>query len=367
MDAIGVRALVHDPLTERDHMSRISRSIIGLAGISLAAATVISPASAASGDAGLFGSTDPTYDGVFRQSLSIIALQPLGKVPAAATNWLKAQQCADGSFVSYRASVATPCPAPDPAKFSGPDSNSTALAATALRAVQQHASADKAINALVAKQNPDGGWGYTLGGESDVNSTGLVLTALRGAATLPANAAASNKAQAYLAAAQLPCTGNGPFGLPYQPGGKADYLATAQSLTGLAGTLPAAKPAKYSPVTGTTCKSPIQTRLATFLASSLVSTKGQLPSSLDPTQADYNGTANAVVALAASAKGQAGVAAGTASLEQHVTAFTLFGPKFKPAAAAELIQVAQVTGKSPRAFGSEKTNLVANLLNSITK
>lgn len=348
-------------------MSRLTRSIIGVAAISLAAASLMSPANAATPNAGLFGATDPTYDGVYRQSLSIIALQPLNKVPAAATDWLKSQQCSDGTFVSYRASLTTPCPAADPSKFSGPDSNSTALAATALRAVQDNASADKAINALVAKQNIDGGWGYTLGSTSDVNSTGLVLTALHGAATIPANGAAINKAQAYLTKAQVPCTGSGSFGLPYQPGGKADYLASAQGLIGIAGTLPVAKPAKYAPVKGTSCSSDSAARVSAFLANSLVSTKGALPSAMDPTQSDYNATANAVVGLASAAKGQAGVVAGLAQLQQHVTAFTLFGPKFKAAADAALIQVAQATGTNPRAFGSEKTNLVANLLNSITK
>ncbi|MDO8731821.1 MAG: prenyltransferase/squalene oxidase repeat-containing protein [Actinomycetota bacterium] len=348
-------------------MSRLTRSIIGVAGISLAAATLMSPALAASTNTGLFGAADPTYDGVYRQSLSIIALQPLNKVPAAATTWLKSQQCADGTFVSYRASLDTPCAAADPSKFSGPDSNSTALAATALRAVQDHAPADRAINALVAKQNADGGWGYTLGATSDVNSTGLVLAALHGAATLPANAAAMNKAQAYLTKAQVPCTGTGTFGLPYQPGGKADYLASAQGLIGIAGTLPVAKPAKYAPVKGTNCNSESEARVSAFLANSLVANKGQLPSAMDPNQADYNATADAVVALASAARGQEGVVAGSALLKQHVTAFTLFGPKFKAAAAATLIQVAQATGTNPRAFGSEKTNLVANLLNSITK
>ncbi|MDP2014387.1 MAG: prenyltransferase/squalene oxidase repeat-containing protein [Actinomycetota bacterium] len=348
-------------------MSRLGRSIIGITGISLAAASLIGPAIAATPNAGLFGAADPTYDGVYRQSLSIIALQPLKKVPAAATAWLKSQQCADGSFMSYRSSLTTPCPAADPSKFSGPDSNSTALAATALRAVQDNASADKAINALVAKQNADGGWGYTLGGTSDVNSTGLVLTALHGAATLPVNAASMNKAQAYLKKAQVPCTGTGTFGLPYQPGGKADYLASAQGLIGIVGSLPVAKPAKYAPVKGTNCNSDSAARVSAFLANSLVSTKGALPSTMDPTQPDYNTSATAVVALASSAKGQAGVLAGLAELQQHVTAFTLFGPKFKVAAAAALIQVAEATGTNPRSFGSEKTNLVANLLNSITK
>ncbi|HBJ73259.1 MAG TPA: hypothetical protein DDY88_06065 [Actinobacteria bacterium] len=369
MDLIGIAGTRSRPAyrKSREHMSRVTRSIIGVAGLSLAAASLMSPAIAASTDTGLFGPTDPTYDGVYRQSLSIIALQPLNKVPSAATNWLKSQQCADGSFLSYRASLSTPCPVADPSKFSGPDSNSTALAATALRAVQQHAAADKAINVLVAKQNADGGWGYTLGAGSDVNSTGLVLTALHGAATLPVNATSMNKAQAYLAKAQVPCTGTGTFGLPYQPGGKADFLASAQGLIGIAGTLPVAKPAKYAPVKGTNCSSDSEARVSAFLANALVADKGQLPSAMDPTQADDNSTANAVVALASAAKGQAGVLAGLGHLQRHVTAFTLFGPKFKAAAAAALIQVAEATGTNPRAFGSEKTNLVANLLNSITK
>ena len=348
-------------------MSRLTRSIIGLAAISLAAAGLMSPAVATTQNAGLFGPTDPTYDGVYRQSQSIIALQPLNRVPAASVTWLKSQQCADGTFMSYRASLASPCPAPDPSKFSGPDSNSTALAATALRAVQDHADADKAINALVAKQNSDGGWGYTLGATSDVNSTGLALTAWHGAATIPANAAAINKAQAFMTKAQVPCTGTGAYGLPYQPGGKADYLASAQGLTGIAGSLPATKPVQYSPITGTSCSSDTQARVAAFLANSLIGTKGALPSALDRTQTDYNATASAVLALGSAAMGQAGVLAGSALLQQHVTAFTLFGPRFKAGAAAALIQVAEVTGSNPRAFGADRTNLVANLLNSITK
>jgi len=139
------------------------------------------PATAAAPDAGLFGSSDPTYDGVYRQSLAILALEEAGAtVPASAITWLKAQQCLDGRFMAYRASLRTACPAPDPEAFTGPDTNSTALAAMALEAVGEKAAAAKAVKSLVASQNPDGGWGYTFGSPSDANSTGLILAALDG-------------------------------------------------------------------------------------------------------------------------------------------------------------------------------------------
>ncbi|MDD2857670.1 MAG: terpene cyclase/mutase family protein [Candidatus Nanopelagicales bacterium] len=345
----------------------ITRTITAFAGIGLATAGLAAPAFAASPDAGLFGSMDPTYDGVFRQGVSIIALAPLKQVPAEALTWLRGQQCLDGSFEAYRASIRTACAAPDPLKFTGPDSNSTALAAMAFRSVQQHEPADRAIAALVAKQNADGGWGYTLGGASDVNSTGLVVAALQGAATLPTNAAAKNRGLAYLTSTQVPCTGAGTFGLPYQAGGPADALASAQALVGIAGTLPANKPTAYASLTRTSCTSTLQAKVAAFLNQSLVSGKGTLASSLDPKQTDWNATASAVVGLASARQGRAGVSAGLAQLQRNVAAYTGPADKFKVAADATLIMVARVTGTSPRAFGTARTNLVAALLNSITK
>ena len=51
---------------------------------------------------GLFGQQDPTYDGVYRQSLSLIALDAAGaRVPTPPFEWLQRQQCDNGRFPSY--------------------------------------------------------------------------------------------------------------------------------------------------------------------------------------------------------------------------------------------------------------------------
>ena len=345
----------------------ITRTITAVAGISLASISIISPAMAASPDAGLFGSMDPTYDGVFRQSVAVLALAPLNKVPAESVSWLKSQQCLDGSFEEYRKTIRTACAAPDPAKFTGADSNATALAVMALRAVKENAAADKAISALLAKQNKDGGWGYTLGGASDVNSTGLVLAALNGSPKSSAIKTSGNSARGYMTATQVACTGKGTFGLPYQAGGVSDALASGQGLLGLAGTVPFAKPTTFGSVNNTTCKSPAINKVATYLSQLLISTRGAIPSSMDPKQIDWNSTTNAVLALSSAKLAKPAIDAGVAALQKNVDMYTGSGDKFKAAADGGLILVAQATGLNPSAFGAKKTNLVAQLLNSVTK
>ena len=64
-------------------------------------------------------------------------------------------------------------PGPDPAAYSGPDSNSTAMAAMALRAAGENQAARAAVRYLRGIQNRDGGFPYYAGGTSDANSTGL--------------------------------------------------------------------------------------------------------------------------------------------------------------------------------------------------
>jgi len=54
-------------------------------------------------------------------------------------------------------------------------------------------------------------------------------------------------------------------------------------------------------------------------------------------------------------------------LQSNVVEYTGTGAKYKPAAGSGLIMIAGLTGKNPQAFGSQKSDLVANLLNSITK
>ena len=236
---------------------------VATAGLLLTFAPGAHAAPAAPAAPGLFGTADATYDGVYRQSMAILGLAAAkAAIPAPATAWLVGQQCPSGAFEAFRADASAACSVPDPAAFTGPDSNSTALAAMALKAAGRRAQATRAVAALTATQNADGGWGYTLGGASDVNSTGLALAALKGAT--PSSAAAvrtkrsAARATEYLSKAQAPCTAPVAtrFGLPYQPGQPVNALASVQGLAGLSGTLPTS-PVAATSVRGTTCKDPL--------------------------------------------------------------------------------------------------------------
>jgi hypothetical protein len=315
---------------------------------------------------GLFGSADPTYDGTFRQSMALLGLTAAkAPLPTSAVAWLVTQQCANGSFQAYRADISQPCPAPNPAAFSGPDSNSTALGAMALRAAGRTAQAARAVTALLSTQNADGGWGYTLGGTSDVNSTGLALAAV----TREGRAkAASVKATAYLRKAQASCSApaTSRFGLPYQPGGPVDVLSSAQGLIGLAGTLPIA-PTTSPSVRKVTCSSAPGARVAAFLDRVVRTTDGAIPSVVDSTETDWNTTAVASLALSAAGGAPRGVSIALAALGQNTTAYTGSGATASPAALGTLIQAAAAGGANPRKFGSTRANLVAILLATLQK
>ena len=76
---------------------------------------------------GLYGATDPSFDGTFRQGLAVLGLVSQGVTPdATAITWLTDQQCTSGGWEAYRADVSVACGPPDPVNFIGPDSNSTA-------------------------------------------------------------------------------------------------------------------------------------------------------------------------------------------------------------------------------------------------
>jgi hypothetical protein len=132
---------------------------------------------------GLFGDADPAFDGVWRQSVALLAHDTAGYTPAdEAVDWLLGQQCEDGSFLSYRADPQAPC-----GDVSASDSNATALAAQALAALGGHESTVEATLAwLTGVQNADGGWSYNPGGASDANSTALVIGAYAAAGQDPA-------------------------------------------------------------------------------------------------------------------------------------------------------------------------------------
>lgn len=320
-----------------------------------------SPAVAAT-DAGLFGAGDPTYDGVYRQSLSILALDAAdAPVPATAVTWLVTQQCADGSYMSYRASTAQPCAKPDPAAFSGPDSNSTALAALALQAVDRDAAARKAVAALMAAQNTDGGWGYTLGGTSDANSTGLAIAALD--TDRAGEAKAARRGLAYLQSIAGACQA-GASGLPFQAGSAMNGLASAQALAGITDGLDAEPADRFAPAT-TSCKAPLATRVSRHLAKSISAAKGLLPSAMDANVPDVNTTAWAVLGLVGAEQAGAQVRQATKAIAAKASETVRKDGVVQPAAAAMLALVAEATDGSARRFGG--VNPVALITGSIRK
>lgn len=130
-------------------------------------------------DKGLFGAQSPTYDGAYRQGLSLEALAVAGlrrtTAIQPAISWLQHQQCSSGGWEAYR-SRSTACTPSDPSTYSGADTNSTALAIEGL--VAQHASVPhRPVGFLASIESTTAGWGY-YGGSADPDSTSLVIQAL---------------------------------------------------------------------------------------------------------------------------------------------------------------------------------------------
>lgn len=185
--------------------------------------------------AGLFGVQSPTYDGAYREGLSLAALAAVGVTSASkvggAISWLRAQQCAGGGWEAFRTSTATPCPPTSATSYSGPDTNSTALAIEGL--VAQHATpARSPLGFLEHLQASDGGWGY-YGGAIDPDSTALViqaLVALGVPVTSPTLVKGSKDAASALLYFQLK---GGAFFYPGAPN-VGNLLATCQAIPALA-------------------------------------------------------------------------------------------------------------------------------------
>jgi hypothetical protein len=204
---------------------------------------------ASGSDAGLFGTADPVYNGAFRQGLSLMALANAGltnanPVVAAGVTWLQNQQCSDGGWQAYRSDLSTPCPAPDPDTYAGPDTNSTSLAVQALVATASSFDVDP-TSFFESAQNPDGGFGY-IGASTqapDADSTGEVIQALVALGQL-GNAAFTESGGATpvtaLASFQLDCSApraaRGAFAFQPKSNGalKANLLATLQAVPGAA-------------------------------------------------------------------------------------------------------------------------------------
>lgn len=352
----------------------IRRLLVAAATAATLATTIaVAPAATAapSPTVGLYGAADPTFDGVFRQSLAIMGLaaNDIAPPPAAIT-WLLGQQCADGSFQAYRADLSQPCPKADPVNFTGPDTNSTATALMALMALDDSrvripaatltkvvAAADKAGTWLRRQQNTDGGWPYYAGAASDANSTGLSLSGILTQAP-SSDIPAYRKAARFLGSLSGSCADGG--GLAYQAGSKVDGSATAQGLIGLVGPIPVSGPRKIA--IGAPCTNTSKAKAVSYLARALAPT-GALPSSFG-SGTDFSNTATAVLGLVAAGQGRTAVAKATAALKTNAKAFVT-GDGTSPGAAGLLLMVAEATGSKATSFGG--LNLVRTLNASIRK
>jgi hypothetical protein len=193
---------------------------------------------------GQFGVQDSTYDGAFRQGISLAALSLVSPTPATidpgagavedlpAVAWLLDQQCADGSWQPIRTDLSTPC-AFDPVTFSGPESNSTSMATLGLRAVDATPHVDP-NNWFAAIRSADGGWSYDGTGSSDPDSTGLVIAARRALGIAP-DAAAISALTSFQFGPSATAEDRGAFYYPPFSGPPvANLLATNDAMVGLA-------------------------------------------------------------------------------------------------------------------------------------
>ncbi|MEU1516930.1 prenyltransferase/squalene oxidase repeat-containing protein [Streptomyces sp. NPDC005811] len=279
-----------------------------LGGSAPATAATLSTSPSAALPAGLYGTGDPTYDGVWRQSLALLAQRTVGVWPArASVDWLAGQQCADGSFAAFRADPAKACDAKTMV-----DTNSTGAAVQALAEIGGHeARVRKSVAWLKSVQNADGGWGYSPGGATDANSTSVVIGALAQAGETVPNVRKDGRSPFdALTKLALPCTGEDAGAFAYQPDRKgaltANADATAAAVLGMNGETPAVTRQDDADSAPACAKVPADEpeqageNGAVWLARALAE-DGHLTSALPGAgeQPDYGNTADAVVALSA--------------------------------------------------------------------
>ncbi|MFJ9684586.1 prenyltransferase/squalene oxidase repeat-containing protein [Streptomyces bacillaris] len=319
-----------------------------------------SPSPSAELPSGLYGTTDPTYDGVWRQSLAFLAqkIEYVTPSPQAVT-WLLEQQCDSGAFASYRADASKPCDA-----STVMDTNATAAAVQALAELGgQREAADNGADWLKSVQNEDGGWGYNPGSPSDANSTAVVIGALARTNVPVAELTTADGSTPYTAlqALAIPCGKEDGGAFAYQPGKKGELVAnddaSAAAVLGLLGKGMAV--GNSNAVKDPVCRkgddlTPEESAqngahyLAATLAASPHLEQPPMPGAEESEpQPDFGNTADAVVALAASGHKDKAAASMT-WLEQNSKAWAQQGG---PAATAQLIFAAHATGTDARGFG----------------
>ncbi|MBO0656779.1 terpene cyclase/mutase family protein [Streptomyces triculaminicus] len=339
------------------------------AAATLAAAAVLgtaaAPAAVADGSPspavpGLFGSGDPKFDGVFRQSLALLAQDATGVDPAPrAVAWLAGQQCADGGFAAFRADTGTACDAK-----AGEFTDATGAAVQALAAVgggHRDKEVDKGLGWLKAHQNEDGGWGMTPGSPSDANSTSTAVGAFAAARQDPAKVTAKGGKSPYdaLLTLQAGCDKK-----EDERGGFApNDLASAAAALGVLGkgylVAPAAKD-DAKPVKALECADDESARpkdapasaeaVAAHLARKLEANGGFLKSSMPgaPEGPDTATTADAALALAAG--GHTEAAGKTVKWLQADKSGTAAWAKGNPGRLAKIILAVHAAGGDPRSF-----------------
>ncbi len=354
----------------------VAAACAALSVFALPASAVTRTAAVAVGRVGLYGSQDPTYDGVYRQSLSLLALHAAGQSPAtSAIEWLLAQQCPDGGFESFRADVTSACTAPDSAGFAGQDSNSTGMAVQALVALGKGPQVASAVAWLGAHQSSDGGWAYypdgVAGNDSDANSTSLGLSAYS-AAGLAAPVKNGATPRDRLTGLQVGCTGVVDERGAFTFFGSANDYATVQATLALSGGfLPVAAAAGADDAPTTTCPPGITPNGATlagyaagYLVRRLAANADVVPDPFNVGATDFGSTANAVIALAATKHGTSQVTATMTKLAGQVQAYVRASGADVPGALATLALAAQAAGIDPATLGG--TNLVSRLVATLT-
>jgi hypothetical protein len=315
---------------------------------------------------GLFGQQDPTFDGVYRQSLSLIALKAAdARVPASSVRWLLRQQCDNGRFPSYTDL--------DGACGVG-DGDSTALATIALTRVGKNAAARDAMRWLLKQQTRSGGWEFSAGFGPNANTTGLVVQAMIARGIDPTTVKTRRTGLGFLRSLQLACTAEAEDrgALDYQKQSPlvANDYATAQATQALAGSsLPVEPGTSDNTLPALTCPSegtqpPARASAAGYLGRVIDASSGSIPSSFGP-GIDYGSTANAVQSLVAAGHGSSQASSAMQTLENDALTYSRDGgDAVLPAASAALALAAYSTGGNPRDVGP--VNPVRDIVQSRT-
>lgn len=314
---------------------------------------------------GLFGEQDATYDGVYRQSLSLIALDAAGaRVPRASVKWLLRQQCSNGRFPSYNDLVG---------RCGTGEADATAIATIALKRIGERRAARSALAWLINQQTPSGGWEFNAGFGPNANSTGIVIQAMLALRVKPSTVKVDRTGPQFLRSLQLRCSAAAPSrgALDYLPNDPlaADNYATAQATQALAGSsLPVQPAATKRMLPRLTCPGaggqPSSSAVAAgYLGRTINANGGSIPG-FEPGP-DLGSTANAVMSLVAAGYGSRAIDAAVATLRKNSDTFTRDKTNAAlPASAAALVLTAYATGGNPRSFGG--VNPVRVILSSRT-